>query len=310
MGGLVIDRRQLLVGAVRTWRKKQNSQYLRVCVQCCGASPRGGEEELTLGPSRRPIFDRPPIVEIGISILFQRPQFLTTAYLGRFWERIAAQMPRTEDHAPTGLPHEWTSSIEGLPLPRLWLLNQPGTEILQLQVNRMDFNWRRLQADSPYPNFERHAQYLLSYWDMFAAFMSEQDSAPVVIRGAEILKMSQVPEGEGWTDWTDLQKLLPMMNFRTLAGEWGYSSFISAAEMNHAEGKIRVDVKVGSLISDPSRKKTLTLEIRSEASDLRASSRDRGNLAERLTAANDLANLAFTSITSPEAQRDVWKRKA
>lgn len=258
-------------------------------------------------PSRKPTFDRPPISEIGVGIIFHRPNFLTTAHLGRFWERVASDLPIAEDHSPTGFPPDWGMSTEGLPLPRLWLMEQSGAVVLQLQVTRMDFNWRRQNPDHQYPNFDAHASRLMQYWARFSEFVGEQNSEPLVVRSAEVFKVSQILEGRGWNGLSELSRMFPSFSFSSFGEPWELKGVASALDLNHADGKVHIDLKTGILLGEPGRK-ALVLEIRAEASELDATSSKIGNLEERLTLANELANLAFTSLTSGEVQKDVWGR--
>jgi hypothetical protein len=41
----------------------------------------------------------------------------------------------------------------GVPLPRLWFLNDPGTELAQLQTDWFARNWRKRGADDNYPRY-------------------------------------------------------------------------------------------------------------------------------------------------------------
>ena len=140
-----------------------------------------------MGPSRHPKFTKPPIGEIGISVLFVRPPFLTSAHLGRFWERVKEDLPRAEDHAPSGLPSDWGMSAEGFPLPRLWLVESRGSVLIQLQVNRFDLNWRWLGPNDTYPSFDVQLAKLMDYWRRFADFLNEHSDAAILVRGAEVL---------------------------------------------------------------------------------------------------------------------------
>jgi uncharacterized protein (TIGR04255 family) len=262
-----------------------------------------------VGPSRHPKFARPPISEIAISILFPQSRSITTAHLGRFWERVAKELPKAEDHSPSGLPQDWGKSIEGLPLPRLWLKESGGTVLLQLQVNRFDLNWRSVTPTDTYPTFDVQIAKLVDYWQRFAAFLNEQGEGDVPIRGAEVLKVSQIREGEGWQHWSDLHALFPALNLTQVGDRWDFQGLATAFEMQHEAGKVRADLKLGFLAAEPTRR-ALLLELKSEASNIEATIRNTGNLVDRLTVANDLANLAFTSLMSLKVQTNVWGRTA
>jgi uncharacterized protein (TIGR04255 family) len=260
-----------------------------------------------MGPSRNPKFDRAPIIEIGISILFDRPQFLTTAHLGRFWERVASSLPVAEDHSPSGLPTEWGTSKEGFPLPRLWLMEAGGAVLIQLQVNRFDLNWRRLSDKDAYPTFDVQLVKLVDYWHRFADFLGELLDFPIVLRGAEVSKVSHIREGEGWRDWRDVADLFPAFALTQVRDRWEFQAVTTVMDMHHEAGRVRAELKLGAIATEPPRR-IITLEMRSEASNVQATTEDIGNLVERLTVANEIANLAFTSLASEKAQTQLWGR--
>lgn len=260
-----------------------------------------------MGPSRNPTFTRPPITEIGVGITFQRPNFLKTAHLGRFWERVAKDLPITEDHTPSGLPSDWATSVEGMPLPRLWLCQADGAAILQLQLTRFDFNWRRQSQDTQYPYFAEHAKRFMHYWTNFAAFANGESRDPLVIRSAEVVKVSQIREGDGWNTLADIENMFPSFKFSVFGDDWQIGGLACGLEMVSQEGKVRAEIKSAALALEAGRK-IMHIEIKAEAAAVNATSADFGDLEGRLKVANELANLAFTSLTSPTVQKDAWGR--
>jgi len=73
------------------------------------------------------------------------------------------------------------------------------------------------------------------------------------------------------------------------------------------EGKVRAEIKSAALALEAGRK-IMHIEIKAEAAAVNATSADFGDLEGRLKVANELANLAFTSLTSPTVQKDAWGR--
>jgi hypothetical protein len=184
-------------------------------------------------------------------------------------------------------------SAEGFPLPRLWLVESRGSVLIQLQVNRFDLNWRWLGPNDTYPSFDVQLAKLMDYWRRFADFLNEHSDAAILVRGAEVLKVSHMRDGEGWNHWSDIEGLFPSLALTQIGDHWDFPSFATSLEMNHEAGKVRAELKFASLTVEPNRK-ALVLELRSEASNIQASTRDIGNLAERLTVANGLAMRVLT----------------
>lgn len=186
-------------------------------------------------------------------------------------------------------------------------MEKDAAAILQLQVTRMDFNWRWQNAASQYPNFAAHANRLMHFWTKFSEYLRELRDEPLVVRSVEVIKISQIKEGDSWSQWSDIEKIFPQFRLSALGDEWSLNGFASALDITHADGKVHVELKAGNLLAEANRK-VLVLEIRAEAADVTASSAEIGNLEDRLTVANELANLAFTTMVSPEVQENVWQR--
>lgn len=257
---------------------------------------------LLVEPTSNPVFERPPIGELSIGVQFTATPSLETAHLGRFWDRVGKEFSAAEDHAPIGSPLEWGRSKEGLPLPRLWLVSPDSAHVLQLQSGLFQFNWRRTESnDAAYPSFSQHLGLFMKYWDAFVVFIRELGMEPPAIRGAEVLKISHIREVDGYGS---LERIIPALAISSLARNWDFANIAMLFEMANGSAKVRAELKTG-LLTDASRRKVLVLELRGEATDIDPTG---GNLPVRLVEANGFVNLAFTSLTSLEIQRDAWKR--
>ena len=50
------------------------------------------------------------------------------------------------------------------PLRRSWLVNQEGTNLLQVQEDRFLFNWKRTEAQPDYPSYENVISAFRTHW--------------------------------------------------------------------------------------------------------------------------------------------------
>lgn len=256
----------------------------------------------TVEPSANPVFERPPIGELAIGVQFGADPTLGTAHLGRFWERVRTEFSATEDHAPIGLPLEWRQSKEGLPLPRLWLVSPNGTHVLQLQTGRFQLNWRRVADNAAYPSFAEHLELFTKYWQLFAAFLKDLGMESPAIRAAEVLKISHIREiGDRYGS---VEQIIPSAALMALGRLWNISNTAMLLDLVRGDAKVHAELKTG-MLADASRRSVLILELRADATNIDPTGAD---LPARLAEANAAANLAFTSLTSPEVQRDIWKR--
>ena len=111
-------------------------------------------------------FDGEAIDEVGI--------------LSEFWPKIHDRFPRHEKHPPVMPAAESFAvpppppelQVQMLPMPpaqRYWFLSEDGTRIVQVQPDRLIFNWRRVVGDEPYPHFEALAP---AFEDVLETFVS------------------------------------------------------------------------------------------------------------------------------------------
>src|SRR5438552_7213327 len=114
---------------------------------------------------RRPDFLEPPVIEVALSVAFQPVAGLGTVQLVSAWQQKFQQSyPNVEEQAPFEMPVEKVGEpfrgpsiqvqLVAPPLaPRLWLVNDAGTQLLQLQHNFFARNWRKRPAETDYPRY-------------------------------------------------------------------------------------------------------------------------------------------------------------
>src|SRR5205085_2263174 len=107
-------------------------------------------------------FERPPLIEQAISLVFEPIAGFGIVEYGLFWNEVAAEFPEVSTDAPVDAPVESFGDIRpgsvsfqllpAPPLPRAMFRNSQG-ELIQLQSSRFGFNWAK-QGDAPYPRSE------------------------------------------------------------------------------------------------------------------------------------------------------------
>src|SRR5207249_11511395 len=92
-----------------------------------------------------------------------------------------------------------------IPLPRVWFISNGDNELIQLQLDRFYYNWRRRGDEYPrYPSiiekFERGKSDL-------EAFTSELALGTIKPLECELTYINHIPRGQGWENTDDLAKL-------------------------------------------------------------------------------------------------------
>jgi uncharacterized protein (TIGR04255 family) len=151
--------------------------------------------------TRTPDFEKPPVVEMALGVQF-RPLFavrgITLAPLREQWR---AEYPGVEEQPPLA------PGIEGplapglglaigfgpVPSARHWFLSEDGTNLVQVQNDRLIVNWRQGDNAAPYPRYERMRALFEERVREFASFLTDEQIGSVDIVQAEINYINAVP---------------------------------------------------------------------------------------------------------------------
>lgn len=125
-------------------------------------------------------FDDPPLNEVALGRSFlPRPDFLVP-HFGAFWGLVRSEFPNVA-HAPLIFnPNELPPDLSEVILPRVWLMSEDSTALLQLQQNRFHYNWRKTSEKLEYVRFGVIQKRCLQYWDLFEEFVRSVTAQPLV----------------------------------------------------------------------------------------------------------------------------------
>jgi uncharacterized protein (TIGR04255 family) len=113
-------------------------------------------------PADLPDYDSPPVNEVVIGIQFTRTA-ITGAHVGLFWEGIRNEFPTAVEQPPLDPQIEYfepqrfflpSIGIAAWPGTRHWLISEDHVHLVQIQADRLLYNWRRGPANAAYPHFE------------------------------------------------------------------------------------------------------------------------------------------------------------
>lgn len=108
-----------------------------------------------------PEFDSPPVVEVAIGVQFRPITGLRGLKLGPLQDLWRSEYPQTEEQPPLapvveGDPQgvrQLELSLIPLPITRQWFLNDSGTQLVQVQPDRLLVNWRAGDPPEEYPRY-------------------------------------------------------------------------------------------------------------------------------------------------------------
>ena len=83
--------------------------------------------------------------------------------------------------------------LGGAMLPRLWMVNDNDTRLIQVQPDRLVVNWRKVGGDDVYPRYEAIREQFTAVVDKFSAFLAEQELDELRVNQCEITYINHIP---------------------------------------------------------------------------------------------------------------------
>jgi uncharacterized protein (TIGR04255 family) len=110
-------------------------------------------------------FAHPPLNEVVFSVQFDSPVIDEIGVLSDFWQIIRHDFPRHEKQpplppasetfdVPPRPPELQLQLLQSGPTARYWFLSADGTLIVQVQPDRLMFNWRQVTGSEDYPHYD------------------------------------------------------------------------------------------------------------------------------------------------------------
>ena len=113
-------------------------------------------------PADLPDYDDPPVNEVVIGIQFDQTA-ITGAHIGLFWEELRHEFPKASEQPPlepkieSFQPRRFSAPILEFGSwrgSRHWLTSEDDVQLIQIQSDRLLYNWRRGPHNAIYPHFE------------------------------------------------------------------------------------------------------------------------------------------------------------
>lgn len=207
--------------------------------------------------SLSPHFARPPVVETVLGVQFAPIKGFRNAHLGAFWKELGGDWAKVAD-APLIRPQKevfgehlgWPPAGMQLDLvqnlaTRLQVTNQDGDRMIQLQNDRLHFNWVGLDG-GPYPSYDGVRPGFDDALARFESFLHSNDLGPIRPNQWEATYVNHIPKGELWKGPDDWARLLPGLltttsqitnvKLESFSGEWHF-------EIPSQTGRLHVQLK-------------------------------------------------------------------
>lgn len=201
-------------------------------------------------------FQDPPVREVVLGVQFRRLGKQADRVLTGFWKGLGDEWPDTD------FDHELTEQFEtfdgpGNVLPRLKLQlsasqsvrirarNQAKTRMIQIQSNRLHYNWLG-ENEREYPRYETIEPEFLRIYSDFSEFVDKQTDGCLTPNQWEVTYANHIVCGDLWEQPDDWGVLLPTLlgsgtspagtRLESLGGHWQF-------EIPEKRGRLHVELR-------------------------------------------------------------------
>jgi uncharacterized protein (TIGR04255 family) len=259
-----------------------------------------------------PYFGLPPVIEVVIGVQYD-PLPIPTVAIGQFWATVRDQYPRASDHPLIASPLDRDDRVPGIeltgdafdapPLPRVMLEDSSGSWVVQIQQDRLLYNWRKTKEEDEYPRFQNVHPRFRASWNAWVEFLALEHGLHAKATQIELTYVNHVPRGNGWKSVDEIGRVFPSASWQT-NGEFLPAPDILAwraqFQLPDNSGKLHVALQQGVRLTD--RQPVLLCELTA-----RGMPRD-DDLEAWLRVAHEWIVRGFTDLTSPAVQ-ELWKRR-
>lgn len=265
-----------------------------------------------------PSFDNPPLVEVVLGAQFEPLEQMNATHLGLLWQAFARDFPKVEEHAPLDASFERFGL--GMPihpprkprfltrpeLPRLWLMSQDESQLIQVQKDRFIHNWRK--REDSYPRYESIRSDFVGELERFMAFADDHDLGPVQPNQVEVTYINHLLPCECWREFGELWKILKPVDEPKLNGllpgpetvTFGTSFVITATGSTQPIGRLHVRAEPAIRSDDQQKLFKMKLTARGAPANPAAAS-----VVEFLDRGQEVIVRGFEQLTTAEMHR-IW----
>lgn len=207
--------------------------------------------------SALPAYDRPPVVEVALAVQFEDDigyRLIDLAEIARVWSDALPKVEERHPLPPMTLhpegPNVALKLSEEIDTPLLWLQNEQGDQLLQLQQDRLTVNWRRLPPNTPYPRYASIRQFFGDTWKQLTGLLKHMELAAPEPSICEVLYLNQLDAHNGWQSVEDMSTLIAPWagsvsdDFLPKADQAG---FFTRFELPDERGWLVIDSRPGQL---------------------------------------------------------------
>ena len=263
-------------------------------------------------------FERPPVEEVMLSILFQPLDQFLAPHLGEIWREFKKYgFVYTSAHGSVAPAIE--SFSNQIPQPQVHISNIPdfqrilfthesGGQILQVQRDRFTFNWRKIEGGQKYPGF---LDILTSFEDFYTCFresLKNEGIGEIIPLQYELSYINQLLHGESWNTLGEIGQIYNIfVDSQQLRSSWAGAEFmILQASFPVVDLNGRLHLAISNRVKLPDQRQTLQTDFTMRGFSESAES----EMIMWFKSAHEQIFEKFVSMFTEDIQTRVWGRKS
>ncbi len=251
-----------------------------------------------------PSYKNPPVNEVVCGLRFETSDDLKIPHMGLIWEKFRKDYPIIQHNQPIASARgEITIDTSiGSPLPRLWFINNSGDQLIQFQVDRFFFNWRRMESN--YPRYDYVISKFINVYNTIEDFFKEFKLGEIIPIEYELSYINHIPNGQGWETVDDLPKIFLDFVWKKSKKRFlpnpDKVSWLAEFLLPDNKGHLIVNLKQATRTKDKATLLVLELKTRG-ISETR-------NIREWFDLSHEWIVRGFSDITTDKIQ-EIWERE-
>lgn len=138
-----------------------------------------------------------------------------------WWGKVRDRFPKFEQAPPlppvvesferpeASRPRVELKLLDASPTPRIFMVDQAESGLIQVQQDRFGYSWRKLKPEHPYPHYTSIRTKFLDELVEFEAFLDEEHLGRMVPTQCEVTYVNNILREGVWEQHGEMYKVIP-----------------------------------------------------------------------------------------------------
>lgn len=264
------------------------------------------KNEKELVQDELPSYKNPPINEVVCGLRFKTPERLRIPHIGLLWNKFKSDYPNIQ-HVPPIASSKGELILDkqvNVPLPRVWFINEEDDQLIQFQLDRFYFNWRRREKN--YPRYSNVIKNFKNVFGIMRDFFNEFNLGELKPIEYELTYLNHIPKGDGWETIDDLPNLFLDFKWNRSTTRFLHNpqkiTWTAEFALPEQKGTLSVNLKNATRIED--KLPLLVFELSAKLID---ESIPLEKIPDWFNLSHEWIVKGFTDLTTPEMQK-FWEK--